>query len=268
MRIQPGLALVPALAGLSCVWGQEAARSELSPVRLETGAYLNSVSSGFGLWSGAYTQLWVRSSSRFIPAFTAETQSRPTGDQQNYSFFSYLNWTPTLYTTQGFSVAPQHNERAIYFPKFRYDADVHWKVPPARHVVLQAGYTQFDFGKPGHGQIFHAGAIYYRSKLVVESNLFLNRSQPGNLWSTSTALAAQYGKEGSYWLGATAGGGRELYRFVGSAPLDLNYKSYSVSLFYRRWITRRVGFLTSADYHDKLGAYRWIGVRTSLFFDF
>jgi len=238
------------------------------PVRLELGAYGSRVDRDLGDWRGVQGQLRFGTSARFVPIFGFDSHTRPTGTQQNYSFLSYLNWSKSFYTVQGYSAAPQRNERAIYFPLRRYDMKGFWKIPPGRNFVLGAGFTRFDFGGPGHGQIFNVGALYYHKKLVVEGNLFANRSQPGNLFSGSGSLAAQYGTEGKSWLGVTVGGGRELYRSIGLTPFDARFSSYSVSTFYRRWISRHFGFVTSFDYQDKLGAYRRLGLTSSLFVEF
>jgi len=259
---EPSKAEPAAIASLPPTQG-----SEELPFRFEIGGYGSSVDHGFGSWNGADAKLWFRNR-YFTPALIVESQSRPTGTQQNYTFFSYLNWSKSFYTTQGFSYAPQRSDSSTYFPKRRYDMKGYWKLPPGRNLVLGAGYTRFDLGTGGHGQIFNLGALYYHRKLVVEGNVFVNRSQPGNLYSTSGMLSAQYGHEGSYWWGVTAGGGRELYKFVGQTPFDVQFSSYSVNAFYRKWFTRHTGMVISLDYLDKLSGYRRVGGGFHLFFEF
>ena len=238
------------------------------PYRLELGGYGSHVTEGFGDWWGEQATLWVRSSSFFVPAFLFGSETRPQGTQQNYGFFSYLNWTKSFYTTQAFSAAPQNTVATIYFPKWRYDVKANWKVGSARNLVLGAGYTHFDLGEPGHGEIFNAGAIWYHRKLVVEGDLFVNRNQPGDLVSSSGLLSAQYGQEGKSWLGVTVGGGRELYQFVGQTPFNLQFSDVSFAAFYRRWLTRHVGVVLRAEYQDRMGAYQRAGGASSLFFEF
>lgn len=238
------------------------------PIRIELGGYASEVDHGFGAWRGADSQLWFRGSRFFIPAIIVESQTRPTGTQQNYTFFSYLNWTKSFYTVQAFSAAPQKDPLAIYFPKRRYDAKAYWKLPPAKNFVIGAGYTRFDLGRTGHGQIFNIGSLYYHGKFVVEGNVFINRSQPGDLYSASGTLSAQYGREGRYWWGVTAGGGRELYQYVGQTPFEVRFSSYSFGVFYRRWFTRHVGAVVSFDYFNKFDAYRKVGGSVHLFFEF
>lgn len=241
-----------------------------SPVRLELGGYGSHVTQGFGNWEGADAQIWIRANPIFIPQVFFASETRPTGTQQNYGMFSYLNWTKSFYTTQGFSIAPQNsaNPAAVYFPKLRLDEKAYFKLLPARNLVLGAGYTHFNLGTPGHGQIFNVGSLYYHGKWVMQGDLFINESQPGGLYSASGALSFQYGREGHYWWGITTGGGRELYQYVGQVPFDVRFDSVSVGTFYRKWFTRHVGMMVSFNYLDKFSAYRQTGGTLHLFFDF
>jgi len=245
-----------------------AAATDTPPMRIELGGYYSWADRGYGDWRGLNANLWYRGSRKFVPGFLVDSQTRPEGTQQNYSFMSYLNWTPSFYTVQGVSGAPQRSEAAIFFPKFRADVKGNWKLTPGKKFVLGTGFTYFDFGRPGKGEIYNVGALYYRNKLVVEGNLFINRSQPGNLWSSSGSLALQYGAEGKYWIGFLASGGQELYRVDGLTPFDARLKSYTIELSYRRWISRHVGYYVGAILQEKIDAYRRGGGSARLFFEF
>jgi len=242
--------------------------SDIQPFRLELGGYYSWVDRGYGDWRGLSGEFWYRGNSKFIPGFFLDSQTRPDGTQQNYAFTSYLNWSPSFYTVQSVSGAPQRSDSAIYFPKIRFDVKGYWKLPPGRNLLIGAGFTHFDFGRTGNGEIYNIGALYYRKKLVVEGNLFINDSRPGDLWSASGNVAVQYGAEGNYWFGISAGGGTELYRYEGLTPVDVHLQSYTIDLFYRRWISRHVGFVIGSTYQDKLDAYRRAGGYARVFFDF
>ncbi len=245
-----------------------AASEQLPRVRLELGGFASHVDHGYGNWRGYQGQLTLRASSFFVPILGVESQSRPLGRQQNYTFFSYLNWSSRFYTTVGAGVAPQDSGPAIYYPRNRQDVKAFVKVGSSRNVVLDGGFTRFDFGKPGRGQIYSAGLIVYSGKAVVEGNVFVNRNQPNNLVSASGLVSAQYGREGHYWVGIEAGGGRELYNYVGIAPIDVKLFSYSLQLFCRKWITRNVGIKASLFHVNKLEAYSQAGAAASMFFEF
>jgi YaiO family outer membrane protein len=245
-----------------------AADDRQPPYRLELGGYGNYVTRGFGTWRGADAQFWIRKNRFFVPAFLFESQTRPSGTQQNFAFFPYLNWTGTFYTTQGISVSPRKPLEATFFPRYRYDVKGHYKLPPSRNFLLTAGYTRFDFGPSGHGDIFSAGWLQYYRKWVVEGNGYINRNNPGALISGSGSLTVQHGAEGKSWLGATAGGGRELYRYLGEIPIDVSFSGYSVRIFYRKWLSRNVGVFTAVDYQDRRDAFRKIGGSMAVFIEF
>ena len=273
MRLARILLVAPAWLAVVCVAQSSQAPNPPQdttqlPFRLELGGYGSHVNAGYGDWNGAQTTLWIRANSVFVPAVFFDSQTRPTGTQQNYGFISYLNWSKSFYTVQGFSAAPQSDPAAVYFPKRRYDIKANWKVPPGRNFVLGAGYTRFDMGAQGHGQIFNAGALWYHRKLVVEGNAFLNRNQPGDLYSASGTVAVQYGQEGKYWVGGTAGGGRELYQYVAQIPFNVRFNGYSLRAFYRKWLSRHVGIAVNFDWQDLMGAYRRVGGTGNLFFEF
>jgi YaiO family outer membrane protein len=238
------------------------------PTRIEIGGYWSWVNQGLGDWRGLNAELWLGRKSRFVSGLAVASETRPTGTQQNYAFLSFMHWTPSFYTSQGISGAPQRSDTAVYFPKIRYDVRANWKLPPDRRMILGAGFTHFDFGGPFEGEIYNLGGLYYRGKLVLAGDLFINQSRPGDLTSASASVSLQYGTEGKYWIGLTGSGGQELYRIELYSPLDVRLKSYTVDLFYRRWISRHVGYLVRATYHDKLESYRRAGVSGRLFFDF
>jgi len=238
------------------------------PFRFELGGYYTWADNGYGNWRGLDAALWLRGNSRFIPGFLVDSQTRPAGTQQNYAFMSYMNWTQSFYTVQGFSAAPQRSLSAIYFPKVRYDIKGFYKLPRDRNFVLGAGFTHYDFGQPGSGEIYNLGALYYRKKLVLEGNLFINQSFPGNLWSASGSMALQYGTEGKYWFGLMASGGRELYYYAGLSPVNVSLTSFTVNLFYRRWLSRHMGYVVGTMLEDKLDAYTRGGASARLFFEF
>ena len=238
------------------------------PVLADVGTYQFGATNGYGYWRGYDAYVWIRKSPRFMPVFIFDSQTRPDGTQQNYAFFSYANWSKSFYTTQGFSFAPHRDGKAVYWPGERYDFKAFYKLPASRRVVLNSGFTYFDYPGPVHGEIYNAGFLYYPRKMVVEGNLYLNHNSPGNLWSGAGSLAVQYGQEGKYWLGAVAGGGKEVYRFFNNTALEVNLGSYSFQVFYRKWISRHTGFVLAFDNQHKFNAYTRFGAFGRMFFEF
>lgn len=237
------------------------------PVLLEVGTYHSGVTNGYGYWRGADAALWLRHNPRFTPVFLFNSQNRPGAMQQSIGFFSFANWSKNFYTTQGFSFAPERQGYSL-FPHQRYDVKGFYKVPFNRQLVLAAGYSHFSFGGLTKGDIYNTGFIYYPRKMVVEGNYFLNRNQPGNKISSSGSVAVQRGQEGRYWVGAVVGGGKEVYSYIATTPLEVNLNSVSTQVFFRKWLNRHYGYYVSLDHQTKFNAYSRTGVTGRMFFEF
>ena len=268
--------LVMALALATAAWGQtqetpatfeRPGYESPLPVLLEVGTYHSGVTNGYGYWRGADAALWLRHNPRFTPVFLFNSQTRPGVTQQNFGFFSFANWTKNFYTTQGFSVAPERNGVTL-FPHQRYDVKGFYKAPFNRQLVLAAGYSRFSYGKIVKGNLYNAGFIYYPRKMVVEGNYFINHNQPGDKISSSGSLAVQRGQEGKYWAGVVVGGGKEVYTYIATTPLEVNLNSVSTQVFLRKWLSRHYGVYVSLDHQTKFSAYSRTGVTGRMFFEF
>ena len=237
------------------------------PVLLELGTYHSGVSNGYGYWRGADATLWLRHNPRFTPVFMFNSQHRPGAAQQSFGFFSFANWSKNFYTTQGFSFAPERSGYSL-FPQQRYDVKGFYKASFNRQLVLAAGYSHYTFGGPFKGDIYNGGFIYYRPRMIIEGNYFLNRNQPGDKIGNAGSLAVQRGQEGRYWVGAVVGGGKEVYSYLATTPLEVNLNSVSTQVFFRKWLSRHYGYYVSLDHQTKFGAYSRIGMTGRMFFEF
>ncbi|MBM3786447.1 MAG: YaiO family outer membrane beta-barrel protein [Acidobacteria bacterium] len=237
------------------------------PVLLEVGTYHHGVSNGQGYWRGADAAIWLRHNPRFTPVFLFNSQTRPGIRQQNIGFFSFANWTKNFYTTQGFSVTPERRGFSI-FPQQRYDLKGFYKVPFNRQLILSAGYSHFSFQSPVKGHIYNGGFIFYRPRTIIEGNYFLNRNQPFDKIGHAASLAVQRGQEGRYWIGTVVGGGKEVYSYIATTPLEVNLNSVSMQIFLRKWITRHYGYYVSFDHQTRFTAYSRTGATARMFFEF
>ena len=238
------------------------------PMRLEIGGYGSWMDNGYGSWRGVAAQFSARLGKTFVPIFTIDSQTRSSHAQQNYALLSYVNWSDSFYTVQAFSAATAASPAFTYFPDRRFDVKAHWKIPPRRNLVIGGGFSHLDFGRRSRADVLTVGALYYRNRLVLEGDAFVNRNQPGDLVSHAGIVSAQYGIEGRYWIGLSASAGRELYQHVAVVPQEVRLSNHSTGAFYRQWLSRHVGVAFSADYQNRRDAYRRVGTSTSLFLDF
>ena len=238
------------------------------PVRVEFGGYGEGFTNGGGWWRGADAAIWLRKSRRFVPGFTFDNRTSEAGSQQYFSLFSYANWSSSFYTTQGISGSTHSANGVTLFPRFRYDLKAWWKIPPRRGVIPGLGFTRFTFGGRNQGDIINPGVLYYRGSFVVDTEGFLNRSQPAALWSGSGLFAIQQGQEGKHWIAITFGGGRQVYRALSTVPLEARLTSLSVDASYRHWVSRNFGFVFAAGYQNSVHNYERISISGHLFFEF
>jgi len=245
-----------------------AAASEMTyHYRLEASGFDNAVSNGFGQWGGGGLSLTWEPSKKMLFAGSFVSERRPGETEQLFGLRSLVNWSKWFYTDVSASGGGRDNPTA-FFPRFRYDLSANVKLPWLPALILSGGFTHLYFGPPISGSIVRAGAVYYWKQFVMQGNLYFNNVQPGNHPSKSANAAVQYGREGRYWMGLTAGGGREAWQTLTLTPQDVEFKSYSGSVFLRKWLHPSYGVGLSYNYVLKITAYRIQGLEMKFFWDF
>lgn len=234
---------------------------------LEYGGFENQVSNGFGVWWGEEMRTSFRLSDKVLLSGEFLSQSRPGESEQLYGAGAQINWRDWFYTNTTLNWGGA-NDPAAFFPRFRYDLTANLKLPQLPGVILTGGLTNLYFGAPYSGRTFRAGAIYYRNQWVFQGYVNRNLSRPGDKISHSVSGAVQKGKEGSYWLGISAGGGREAWQTLALTPQDAELLSYSGSVFVRKWLAPQYGIVLSYDYAVRRSAYRIHGLQARFFLDF
>jgi len=260
------LLLASGLLGAQEADHTESVRPPLLPTRMELGVRRGGFTPAGGSWVGTEIQLTLNQIYRVTPIVSGESIRTEAGTQENVSVVSYANWSKNFYTVQGISRATGVPGISL-FPHGRYDVKAFWKTPFNRNFVAGVGFTNIDYGQHANAQLYNIGAILYKYRWVFEANIFLNRSNPGGLWSNSGVFSAQRGRERDYWWGVTAGGGRELYRTERIPAGDVDMPGYSFGVFYRKWLSRHTGLVLSFDHQDRIGVLRRLEWRTRFFVD-
>ena len=235
--------------------------------RLEATGFDNIVSDDFGHWAGAGLGLSYRQSDRLTVSGEVISQRRPGETERLFVFGALTNWSKWFYTNLQLSGGGPDNP-AAFFPRFRYDVTANLKVPALPGLILTGGLTRLYFGNPVNGRVSRAGAIYYWRDFVFQGSLHFNNVRPGNQKSKSVSGAVQHGREGSYWIGLYAGGGREAWQTLALTPQDVEFTSYSASVFLRKWLGPSYGIATAYSYSLKRTAYRINGLEMKFFIDF
>ena len=253
--------------------GAEASRKPELPgarvrrFRLEARGFDNIVSNDFGHWVGTGLNLSYQQSDRLAVSGGLISQRRPGETERLFAFGVLVNWSEWFYTNLELSGGGPDNP-AAFFPQLRYDATANLKIPPLPGLILTGGLTRLYFGSPVNGRVSRAGAIYYWRNFVFQGSLNFNNVRPGNRKSKSVSGAVQYGREGSYWAGLAAGGGREAWQTLALTPQEVEFSSYSYSVFLRKWLNPSYGIAAAYSYSLKRTAYQINGLEIKFFLDF
>ena len=261
---QPSSGNPPAVASS----GQPAAPEAPSyRYHLELGSFDNSVSNGFGHWWGGELRLGYKPSERMIVSGQLLSQRRPGETEQLVGVGMLLNWSKWFYTDTALSGGGP-DDPAAFFPRLRYDLTANLKVPAVPGLILTGGLTRLYLGTPNNGRVRRVGAIYYWRRFVLQGDVNFNNARPGNRKSTAGSGAIQYGREGRYWLGLAAGGGREAWQTLALTPQDVEFTGYSTNVFLRKWLAPDYGVAFLYGYSVKRAAYRIHGWQAKFFLDF
>lgn len=221
---------------------------------------------GLGPWRVLHGSLSWQPPLRVRPRFEFERQSRPPGTHIRGTIGTYVDWTEDWYSYQALTLAPVTSAETRFYPSRRGDVRVFWKVPHRPQVVIAAGYTALTFGAPQRSDIVNIGTLVYASRVIVQATGYINRNDPGALYSAAGNLSFQVGTEGQGWYGASVSGGRELYRLgtLGTAG-TADFTTATIGAFARRWLTRTGGFHATAEYQRVRGSYSRLAVTANLF---
>lgn len=242
------------------------APSGRAPWLVQATTYYNTVDNGFGVWRGADARI-LYSGRRVSPFVSAGTQTRPGGSQQVLSFGSYIPLTNWLLTVVGVGMAPDRG--VVYFPKLRRDVSAILTVPKVKGLLLAGGVTDVRYTNPQAGGIIvTTGPVFYKGSGVYSGTVFLNRDRASGARSSAWQANAQWGRQGSHWVGGGVGAGTEAYRLLVATPFDARFESQSANVFATRWLRPGLGATLRADLERKTKVYLRQALTLTLFTEF
>ena len=219
--------------------------------RLEVSQWGSSVSNKFGSWYGGGVHLFLDPSTRLSLMGEAFYEHRPGETEQAGAFGATIHLTPWFYTSLTISGGGP-DDFAAFIPRYRYDVNGTLATPiPGFH--LTGGWTRLEYGNPVSGRILRAGFLQYAGKVILQGTVNFNNNRPGNHKSVDGVGSIQVGEEGRYWVGFSAGGGREAWQTQG---------------LFRNWITRSFGVGLRYNHFTKKTAYHSDGGEVRFFWQF
>jgi YaiO family outer membrane protein len=188
--------------------------------------------------------------------------SRDEGEAVLGTAGAYTDWTRYLYTHAAFSFGTD----SAFLPRYRADLDLNFKFGPQQKIVATAGFTRVAYFTGATDTTLSPGLTLYQGKWILEYRYFANRSDPGNVDSSTNLLSAGYGREGDRWsfLTVTAGGQGYLAGYVSPAAL-VRQDFFSVDLKHRRWLNRDLGIFGGLGFMRLYNGYDKYAVSMGFF---
>ena len=234
--------------------------------RFEVSQWGTSVSNGFGNWYGGGLHLFLDPTPKISLLGEIFYESRPNETEQAGVFGATIHLNKWFYVNLTASGGGPDNSSA-FIPRYRYDL-TGTLATPIRGFLITGGWTRLQYGDPVGGRIIRAGFIQYAGKVVLQGTVNFNNTRPGNHKSVDGVGAIQIGQEGHYWLGLVAGGGTEAWQTLGLFPSTVQFDGYHMSVFARKWLTRRFGVVFQYNYLIKHTAYHSNGGEIRFFWQF
>jgi YaiO family outer membrane protein len=230
-----------------------AAQSDLPPVHVEMAGH---VIAGQAVPSsnGGEITIEYRGWQFLRPILVYEALGMPEGKEQNASLLSFVNWTPKLFSTFGFSKSQVDPGAPALYPQWRADAKLLWKPVPTGWI-LGSGVITIRYRTSSADLLTITGVRYFR-RWVLEADAYVNRTRPGDLWSGSGLVSAETGQRGRGQIRFRAGFGHEVYRMSVDNPAQFRYSSYSFDVQYRKWLRPRYGVILRAGDQEMSGIGR------------
>jgi YaiO family outer membrane protein len=195
---------------------------------------------------------------RFDPHNTLMTGAGESIRDESFGWLQaalYRDWLSRLSTYTSLTGATQTK----WMGNLRFDNDFNFKLGSDYRYIVTLGQTVIYYDKDKIDYLFSVGGILYLPHLILDGRYFINRSDPGSVWSNSERMSIGFGTRGEYWTTIIASTGAQKYMGLGNLGL-VNQNVSSVSLNQEIWmnpsggIKLGIGYLTVKDGYDKYNA--------------
>lgn len=227
---------------------------------IETGAFYQNVTGGFGDWKGAYARA-VLAGSRNVWYLDAKAQEAFHDRGVYGSLANVHTFSDRVYTQLGIGAGTGE----FVLPDLRLDASLSVKLGSARSVILTGGGMLVD-AKSGFRDRALSGSLtwYASGNVLLEVGTRINWSDPGSVRSARATGALSLGRDGRSLVTLRSSIGTEGYQLTGVSQTLRKFESQEAGAVWRQWISRWNGFVLGTDwYHNPF--YTRAGVSLGLF---
>ena len=232
---------------------------------VEGGALYGYLTSGYGIWSNQYLRGFAHIDNKNSLGLFASNnyEYREHGD---YAVVDQLHTFNEEWNTR---VSMGISNKSIFVPKYYMGGTVFRKLKTNRALVPYFGVHAYWWRPIYSTQDINPGIVYYFQKpWIVELGTFINRSNPGSIYSASVYAVAIQGRDKEHYLTLRLGVGKEAYLPLGAGiPAAVGYFSAVITGTWRQWWGRDWGTnIVAENYNNPF--YKRYSASVGVFKDF
>jgi YaiO family outer membrane protein len=212
---------------------------------LESGGSYQTLTDGFGRWTGGYLRGVYRQGNN---VWNVEVNGQHEfGDVGTYFAVGDTctfnqDWYGSL--TAGSSV------KGFFWPRFRSDGFLNKKWLSRKQWITTAGYGFYEAKDVHRSHYFFLGSTYYFEKpWIVEEGIYFNLSNPGTVFTPAGFVALTEGRNKHQYITVRAGLGEEGYQLVGPTVTLTQFQSQTLTITWRKWVGASWGLNFVAEYY-------------------
>ena len=232
---------------------------------VEAGVLYGHLTSNYGIWFNQYLKSFVRLDKKnsLYMNLAKDYEYKEHGD---YAAFDEMHIINDTWHTQ---ISSGASNNSIFVPKFYIGGAVFKKSLQQRQLVTYFGAHAYWWRPRASTQNINPGFLYYFEKSwVVEMGSFINRSDPGGVYSASGYIVLTQGQEKDHYFIMRVGFGKEAYLPLGAnIPGAVAFKSTVFTATWRQWLGKNFGSNIIAENYNN-PYYKRYGLSVGLFMDF
>jgi YaiO family outer membrane protein len=238
--------------------------NKLTNSYVEAGVERDSLTHNYGNWSNQYVKGFFQVNDK--NAWYGELY-------HDYEFFQHGDFAKVeqthiynedYYSTVSFGMS----DNSIYIPKYYVGGSIFKKQLKQKQLIAYLGFHAYWWRPNSSSEDINPGFVYYFEKpWIFEAGLYINRSNPGVIYTASGYTAVTQGREKEHYITVRVGLGKESYLPLGGNVAVVGYASEVLTVTWRQWIGQNWGTNIIAErYHNKF--YDRAGITLGLFKDF
>jgi YaiO family outer membrane protein len=212
---------------------------------VEVGGEYESLTNGFGHWSGGYLRSVVATGKN---VWNAEVN----GEQQfgDEGVYMAAGDTYTINSKWYAALTLGSSSGGFFWPRFRADAFVNRKWSARQQLITTFGFGYYAAKDVHRDRSFFVGTTYYFTKpWIIEDGVRFTVSNPGAVFSPAGFIAITQGRHNHHYVTLNAGFGEEAYQLVGPSTVLTRFESQTATVTWRQWTGKTWGFNFIADFY-------------------